>query len=254
MEEPRRIPSWLWLNVVSLDAPIVALVWQDFLHRCYPSTLRPAARLVLGLTVWAIYLADRLLDVRHPATQRESARHAFYRRNSRLAITLLAIVLGANFFVAVAWLRPAVLSSGLLPAAAVIVYLAIFARWRIGAPYHKQLCAAVLFATGVFLVAWPQVPNPWRTFGWPAAAFCALCFGNLILIESSEHGVRNSRGWMYPLLLALFSAGLGRSLWYTGVAIAAAGLTVLDLFNSKLQDEPRRVLADAVLLAPLLLR
>lgn len=58
----------MWPNLLSLDAPAVALVWQDFLARTFGIPLRMPARLVLGLTVWAIYLGDRLLDVRGPAT------------------------------------------------------------------------------------------------------------------------------------------------------------------------------------------
>jgi hypothetical protein len=57
-------PVWLWMNLLSLDAPLVALVWQDLLARCYGTLLLPAGRTVLGLTVWAIYIADRLMDVR----------------------------------------------------------------------------------------------------------------------------------------------------------------------------------------------
>ena len=68
MPDRVRPPIWLWFNVLSLDAPLIALVWQDFLSRCYPTMLLPQGRAVRGLTVWAIYLADRLLDVRHPAT------------------------------------------------------------------------------------------------------------------------------------------------------------------------------------------
>jgi hypothetical protein len=79
METSVRPPAWLWFNLLSLDAPVVALVWQDFLARCYPATLLLTGRAVLGLTVWAIYLADRLLDIRHPASAEESIRHEFYR-------------------------------------------------------------------------------------------------------------------------------------------------------------------------------
>jgi hypothetical protein len=53
-----RFQAW-----VSLDAPLVALVWQDFLARCYPHPLLFPARMVLVLTVWAIYIADRSLNL-----------------------------------------------------------------------------------------------------------------------------------------------------------------------------------------------
>src|SRR3954452_14827096 len=115
-----RPPVWLWFNLLSLDAPLIALVWQDFLSRCYPTVLHPTGRGVLGLTVWAIYLADRLLDVRHPAVPGESIRHQFYRMHRTFARTLLAAVLCADFFLAGYWLRPAVLGNGLLVTAGVV--------------------------------------------------------------------------------------------------------------------------------------
>ena len=114
MKEQAGRPFWLWLTLLSLDAPLVAFVWQDFLARCYGSVLHPAARWVLALTVWAIYLADRMIDVRHPAAGDESARHQFYRQHRRSAMALLTSVLIADVLAAVMWLRPAVLRDGLL--------------------------------------------------------------------------------------------------------------------------------------------
>jgi len=60
-------PFWSWLNILSLDAPLIAVLWQALLARTFHIPLRPSGRLALGLTVWAIYLADRVLDARTPA-------------------------------------------------------------------------------------------------------------------------------------------------------------------------------------------
>src|SRR5580658_6901540 len=114
-----RPPLWLWFNLLSLDAPLIALVWQDFLARCYPTVLHPTGRAVLGLTVWAIYLADRLLDVRFPASAAESVRHQIYRRHRVFAQTLFAIVVCIDLVVTLFWLRPAVFDNGLLLTAGV---------------------------------------------------------------------------------------------------------------------------------------
>src|SRR6202035_5180189 len=99
------VPLWLWPNLLSLDAPLIAVLWQGFLAYRFSLPLRPAARLVLGLTVWAIYLLDRLLDARKPAALHEAARHRYYRRHSKLMTALLAIVLGADALIAILWLR-----------------------------------------------------------------------------------------------------------------------------------------------------
>src|SRR6185437_444498 len=144
-----RPPIWLWFNVLSLDAPLIALVWQDFLARCYPTTLLPEGRAVLGRTVWAIYLADRLLDVRRPATPLESLRHRFYRRNRSFARTLFALVVAADLATMRLLIRPSLLTAGLLLAGAVALYLGAFPLTEWGAMACKKPIAALLFTAGI---------------------------------------------------------------------------------------------------------
>ena len=245
-------PLWLWPNLLSLDAPFVAVLWQDFLARCYPAPLHPAGRCVLGLTVWAIYLADRLFDVRHPPAADESARHAFYRRHSLSVAILLTGVTLLDLLLALVWLRPAVFVHGLWVGAAVALYLTVFAFWRAAHRYTKQPVAAILFTAGVFLVGWTRTPHPQRTLFWPAVFFCALCLGNLLLLETWETGRSTKRGWLWLLLLALSSCIPGFSAWYMAIGLSAAGLALLDLRGGALSATARHVLADAVLLTPLL--
>ena len=260
MDKPESLPPWLWMNVTSLDAPLVALVWQDFLARLYPVVLYPAGRWALGLTVWAIYLADRLLDVRHEDNGNETSRHRFYRRNWRLGRNLLALVSCADLLVTFLWLRPAVFGNGLLVAAGVAVYLGVFPAERIQGTW-KQPAAAVLFTTGVFLVAWTGMQRATHNLGWPAATFCALCLGNLVLVETWERTGAAGRAWRWMLLLALgclsmaiLRSGAVDSQWYKAVGISAGGLAALAFREGTFTGDARRVLADAALLVPLLLR
>lgn len=247
-------PAWLWINLLSLDAPIVALVWQDFLARRYPSTLLPAGRIVLGLTVWAIYLADRLFDVRHPAAADETTRHRYYRQNAGIMKALLLTVLLADLLTAVFWLRPIVLTSGLLTTAAVASYLAVFAVLRLGGTLWKQGSAAILFTAGVFLVAWTGVPNPWNTLAPAAASFCGLCLFNLVLIERWEDHDQAASASIWIAIAGVLCALLGSSPWFAAVACGAVVLAILDFQGGKLSQDARHLLADAALLTPLLFR
>src|SRR5690242_16333745 len=54
---------WLWPNLLSLDAPLVAVLWQQLFARCFglPGDAIPA--LLLVASVWLIYAADRAFDV-----------------------------------------------------------------------------------------------------------------------------------------------------------------------------------------------
>lgn len=264
------------MNLLGLDAPIVAVVWQDFLARCYPSVLPPAGRLVLFLSVWAIYIADRMVDVRNPAHENESTRHRFYRHHGTFAAALLGVVTLADFLAVALWLRPAVWKNGLIVAALVVLYMAIFPSRRTRYMRWKQPSAAALFTMGVFLIAWTGTPDAWRTLGAPAAAFGALCLGNMRLIEHTERerGRRN-RGLVpagkrtLTTILAFACLVAGRCWWSSAIAASAAGLVAVDYLGARWPRdaafpdaaffdaaffEQRRVLADLALLTPLLLR
>ncbi len=119
-----RIPLPAWASVLSLDAVFVAVVWQQLLMRvfCKRST-NWSEGVALGLTVWLIYVADRLLDGAKLDVQRpHTLRHRFYRRHRRLFISLWIVGLLANTLVVVRWLPMELVQNGLFLASAVLVY------------------------------------------------------------------------------------------------------------------------------------
>jgi hypothetical protein len=82
-----RIPWWLWPNVLSLDAPLVAILCQAALARAHKVSLLPSVYAALFLAVWLIYVVDRVLDgFTMKDEERLSARHAFYRRHRGLFV------------------------------------------------------------------------------------------------------------------------------------------------------------------------
>ena len=258
-------PVWLWPNILSLDAPLIAVTWQAFVAQRYEVPLRPAGRLALFLAVWAIYIADRLLDARHPVTTAEAARHRFYRKHRQFTTVLLTVLVAASGVIAALWLRPAVWHNGLAPLAAVVVYLAAL---NLGGHRQiaKELVVAFVFTTGTFLVAWTNDPVSPLTLLAPAAAFFLLCLANLSAIEKWEWAelrlggepphvttramVRTARVWV-PLL-AVTALSRGRDPWYLAVGISAAFTAALLYSGGRLRIEARRALVDAVLLTPLL--
>lgn len=249
MKDRTRTPVWLWMNLLSLDAPLVALVWQDFLTRCYPSMLRPAGRWMLGLTVWAIYLADHLIDLHSAPTG--SIYTSFYRRHRRLALGLLVTLIGADTLIATLWLRHSVLLNGLIVGAAVGLYLCIFAAANVRGPW-KSRAAALLFTAGVFLVAWTGTSQPAQSLGWPAAVFCALCWGNLTLIRHWSQQRNTVASGLAMLGVAALCVLAGHSPWYSAAAVSASAMALLAIEGHRFTAHTRRVLADALLLSPLL--
>ncbi len=266
--EDGSAPLWLWPNLLSLDAPLVAVLWQGFLAHRFSLPLRPAGRLVLGLTVWAIYLLDRLLDARRPASLCEPARHRYYRLHSKPMGTLLACVIAADALIAILWLGPAILREGLIPLAGVLAYLATFHMAGHSVRIPKEIAAAILFTAGTFLTAWATIPCP--SLAWPAAAFFVLCLANMIAIEAWEWcELANETPAIHPPLhplthwlastylfwvpVAVVACVLaGRNQWYTSIAVSAGACAVLFWFGRRLSLDTRRALVDGVLLSPLL--
>ncbi len=254
MEIRERTPIWLWPHLLSLDAPIVAVVWQDFVARCYPSILYPAGRWVLGLTVWAIYLGDRLLDVRSAeGADNESPSHAFYRRNGRLLGIVLMAALLADLIVTIAWLRPAVRWNGLALGCAVTAYLVFFGYWRYGAMPWKRVTAASLFSAGVFLVGVTENAH-WTGLVGSYTGLAALCLCNLMVIVRLESRQSRRSLLLWMAALAVTCVLPGNRLWNMAVAGSVVGLLLIDVRNWRAAPGAGRVIADVVLLSPLLCR
>jgi hypothetical protein len=204
---------------------------------------------MLGITVWAIYLADHLIDLH--ASAPDSIHRSFYQRHEHFARKLLVTLMGAAVLIATLWLRHSVLMNGLVVGGAVCLYLWIFAAASIHGPW-KSRAAAVLFTAGVFLVAWTGTSRPAENLGWPAAAFCALCWGNLTLIRHWSQQ-RNTVGSGIAMLgVAAICILAGHSPWYSAAAVSASAMALLALGGHRFAAPTRRVLADALLLSPLL--
>ena len=243
-------PAWLWLNLLSLDAPIVALVWQDLAARSFGNPLRFAARIVLGLTVWAIYLADRLLDIRGTGPTPNTPRHNFCRLHDCALRILLAAVLAVDWFFAVVELRHVVFLHGLALAACVGAYLCIFPRRASG--WEKQILAAILFSFGVLLVSETWL-GPWHLL-LPAAVFAILCLCNLVLIELWERHAERRRIWLAPAAVAVLAMVRSTGSWHNAIALSGVLLSALTISGPRITVGAKRILADAALLTPLLFR
>ncbi|MBN9659971.1 MAG: hypothetical protein J0H49_17420 [Acidobacteria bacterium] len=241
----------------------MAVLWQAFAAHCYALPLRPVAYLVLFLTVWAIYLADRLLDVRKPTRAPESPRHRFYRRNRTPGLVLLVLLLVLDSALCLFELRPAVQHAGWLTLAGVLAYLGFVHLFQLQALFPKQLVAAVLFAVGTFVAPWALSPDP-DTLLIPWLFFVLLCLGNLVAIEGWEWRVLRAgpppqaitralqewlRIWM-PAVGVVSLAFAGQQ-YFQAVAASAAGLTAISAYEDRISLDLRRVLVDAALLTPL---
>ena len=250
MPESRRVPWWLVPNLLALDAPLVAAVWQRFLATRFAGALPVAATVALAGAVWCVYLADRRLDARRGAL--DADRHGVAARHPR-AYAVAAACAAALALAAATRLPVAYWWHGLAVGLGVAGYL-VAAHAAGGSALAwgaKELLVGVGFAAGVAV--------PLSVEGGPAAAwlpsvaaFAGLCWLNCRLIDRWESiGSRPPEvDGALAVALLLAAPALPPAV---GLAIAASVVGLLAV-HAACRRRPRvaRVLADAALLTPLL--
>lgn len=270
-----RYRGWIWLNILSLDAPVVALLWQSLFSRCLHVHIRWPAAVALALSTWMIYAMDRLLDSRSPSQGTRSSRHEFSRQHGKLILGFALLVLPILLWTC-AHLRPVVFRNGLWMVAAVAVYFAIvhMASAPIRRLLPKEVVVGVLFSLGTCLATWSLAGRNESAALQMALItstllFAALCSLNCIAIEFWEWRI-NGATTIDPL-----TAWLGARLPWIALGIAAISLVLLPFEaprpvylagllsaatfiwlsarSDSLPPDALRLLADAALLSPVLL-
>lgn len=250
-----KTPIWLWPNLLSLDAPLVAVVWQECFARDLGVRLSFAARCALASAVWFIYLFDRLLDTRHAPT---TARHVFCTLHKRLCGTLTCLSAVTLAF-SVWQLSAPVVRGGLTVGALVALYL-FFVHFAGRNRLRKEAAVGVLFALGCGLAPYERAADA-HAILFPALMFGVLCWLNAAAIEAWESGsLDRVSQWFVDRMQVVccgvvaisLMAGLHGS--YGALAVTAIGYCVVMASRSQLSADALRVAIDVPLLAPLLWR
>lgn len=252
---------WLWPNLLSLDAPLVALLWQILFIRCFhaanPASSSILTSALLVSVVWLIYAADRALDAWRGSGLRP--RHEFYRRHWRALLPIWMLVLAATAWLAWTSLPRELFERGAWLLAGVVIYFGVVhcgavhsgvAHWA-GLHWPKEAAVAVIFGLGASLAAWTRVETSYDVF--TVILFACLCWINCAAIAEWEGG---SGRWPIGVLAAC--VGLAaivvlhreRPILAGAEAASAVAFVLLDRGRLKLSADALRVLADVALLSP----
>jgi len=279
---PPRSPApgklLLWFNILGLDAPLVALVWQDFFAWNLGVNLTVGERVILALSFWLAYTADRWLDGwKIPRGAIVSSRHYFAQQHRASLVAVWLVVLVGSVALACCLLPWYLIERGLLLVLSVGIYFFLYqwprtTRWLRGL---KEIAVAILFSAGTMLFILPRQFDFSLSFWWPVAAWCLLCFLDCYAIACWELELDRAakqesvvtrwpflaRDFKFAALLTILFA-LATLLAHSsfpprlGLAVAASALILaaLDFWKGSLAIGALRIFADLALLTPLIFR
>jgi hypothetical protein len=272
---PRILKFW---HLASMDAPTVAVVWAGAL--AWTAHVLPAAGTLaaLALTVWAIYLVDRLLDGRAALRGEQNGfreRHWFHWKHRRAIGILAAFAITS----AACLVIPQFGHGGLRPvetvSAATLFYFGSV-HWRtarlrrmrrkVSALISRKFVVAAIFSAGCVLPALTAAQHGDANFvalAAPACGLAAAAWLNLRAIGHWEGAARDGNGvsgparWLTGFALAgaaaLATAEPRGAALVAMTAASALLLMLLDRFRDRLEPVTLRAAADLALLTPVLL-
>jgi hypothetical protein len=271
---PRTSPLALW-HLLSLDAPSIASLWIWFVASANHLRLPTVSIVAMFLSVWMLYVADRLLDARFIGAISQGdfeARHYFHNRHRR---AFLAGIMTASLALAIllphletAAIHLYLILGGLLAGYFILIHATSSAH-----RLPKEIAVGLFFAAATFIPTVARRPDLRISLLPIAILFAALCSLNCLFIYAWEHNAppfssqpahaltRLALRKLPPLTLAVIVLSAAISLldvhapWpiACAIAVSAASLLLLHHRRHQIARLTLRSLADLALTTPLLL-
>lgn len=279
MPAAHRKPLWLLPNLLSLDAPLVAMAWLYVFAKTWRLGYHPwEAYASLGLGVWIIYVSDRLLDASLLRSGNEGMeeRHHFHWQHRKLFRAGLAIAVALAVGLVVTRMPMAIYKHLLLGGVMVAGFfgLAMLASQEPReVPHAKNILAGMTFAFGTAMMAhlyrYEYDIYDMLLKSREFMCFAVLCILNISAIDLWEHAARSTDRetkasdeltLTLPLTL-LGAASLASALldsqhssrpFFYAILSGAGLLYALNRIRAQFRVETLRVLADVALLIPVL--
>jgi len=187
----------LWLNLVCLDAPLVAICWQWIFAHSFHLSVPVGQRAALFLTAWIIYLADRFGDSVSLVTgQPKSVRQQFCLRHKSIWLVSIICVAAVDLIVVLQAVNHETAVPGAVLGAFTIAYMAInHAHSEIWETIPlKEFTIGSLFAAGTLLGVTPHIFAERSTMIFAAILFASLCSLNCVSIAIWERDLDRIQG------------------------------------------------------------
>ena len=261
-------------NILNLDAPVVAVIWMHQFALLAESQLTHRHYWLLFLAVWLIYFADRWLDQSIRQFQ-ETARHVTHRGLGNFAIVAGVFVTILLFHNALIGLNPKAWLGGFVLIGLTLGYLGCvhFLGEAFPKPLPKELWVGIVFSAGCALVPWSLATNTHTAlmpatlgFGWLCFLNCAAItrWENLLSDQSRTSSLLNTwpcflnhfgKAAFVSAVVFLAIGAITRNTvqeTFLAMGISAALLGELERRHHSFDSQTLRIVADAILLSPLL--
>ncbi len=275
---PYRKPLWLLPNLLSLDAPLVAMAWLYVFAQTWRLGYHPwEAYASLGLAVWIIYVSDRLLDASLAGgiNAKLEPRHRFHVQHQRFFRA--GLVLAGITVIALVVLRMpmAIYKHTLFGGVMVAGFFGLSmlsSQDPAETPHTKNIFAGITFAFGTAMTA--HIYRYEYDLGDMLMSREFLCFSVLCVLSISaidlwEHAARSADvetkasdelALTLPLIVlasasliyAMMDEGQTTRPFFYAILTGAGLLYVLNRVRANFEMDSLRVLADVVLLVPVL--
>ena len=281
-----RTVWWLWPGLLSLEAPVVAVCWLYMFAHVWQVTYLPwPAYAALAVSVWLVYVADRLIESRCRGEGDPSLgpRHHFHLRHRKWFIAV-AVLAACWLVVLQLWFLPVeLIQSYSIPALLLLAgffQLALLSARSGEIPYLRNLVAGLAFGYGTSMMAhifvWTQ--GVWHLLiSREMLGFSVLCAVNITSIHVWERARRAETdaekaavelGLTMPLVIVavsalafaymdnphLFAEHDGESPtrpFFYAILISAGLHLVLNHVRARFSIEALRMLADLAMIVPL---
>ena len=250
-----NLRPWHWPNLIALDAALIAVAWQALFAQQSGFELHFPVQMVLGLSVWLTYMADRLFDVaKRQPTDLHSARHQFAKKYFKQLWIIWASILIGDIALALSQLSLDQLKRGGALLAICLLYT-ILNQLLSKRFFPKEICVALIYTGGIIAFLPPH------TQGLAVCTVALLCLINCLIIGEKERAIDTamqvrSMTSLKPKhqLTALFllsivsTACLETETLRLTCAAPLVLLAILQFRAKQIQTETFRTLADGALL------
>lgn len=273
-----RKPLWLYPNLLSLDAPLVAVAWLYIFAKTWRVDYLPTTTYVtLGMVVWVIYVVDRLLDgiMKGEGGEKLEARHEFHFKHRKAFCVIAAVVGLAALVLVIAQFMTKIYGYAIFAGLMVSGFftLSVFSsKAQHEIPYAKNVIAGLAFAYGTAMLAFAYTGFEGNSLlkSPELICFAVLCILNISAIDLWEHANHSSDleikatdelALTLPITLlgaaalvfAMKESELITRPFYYAILTGAGLLHILNRTRARFSPDALRVLADVALLVPFLI-